>query len=128
MSDNSPADSAESVDFEVLLRLKEQTWDGEEDLVPELIEAFLEEVPENCVELEQLVSAGDAVEVRKKAHYMRSSTSNLGANKMTAMCAGLEKMAHAGSLEGADDVVRRLNAELSLVRAGFERYLTQQAS
>lgn len=129
MSDNSPSNSEKaSVDFEVLLRLKEETWDGEEDLVPELIEAFLDEVPDKCLDLEKQVLAGNAMEVRKQAHYMRSSTSNLGAQKMTTMCAGLEKMAHAGSLEGADKVVRLLNEEVVLVRAGFEKYLAQQAS
>lgn len=124
MSDNSTLDS---VDFDVLLRLKEQTWDGEEDLVPELIEAFLDEVPGNCVDLVELVASGHTDEVRKKAHYLRSSTSNLGALRMTEMCTGLEKMAHAGSLDGADDMVRLLNEEVHLVRAGFERYLAEQA-
>ncbi len=121
------ASASEAVDFEVLLRLKEQTFDGEMDLVPELIDAFMEEVPGACEELKQLVSSGDVMAVRKKAHHMRSSTSNLGASRMTAMCTGLEAMARDGSLDGAEEIVERLNDEVVAVEASFERYLAQQS-
>ena len=120
-------EASEAVDFEVLLRLKEQTFDGEVDLVPELIDAFLEEVPGECQDLQALVSAGDITGVRKTAHHMRSSTSNLGANRMTQMCARLEEMARGGSLNGAEAIVSHISREMSEVKASFERYLSNQS-
>ena len=113
----------EAVDGAVLERLREETVDGESDLVPELIEAFLEEVPDSCKALGVSVSAGDAAEVRRRAHHLRSSTSNLGAVGMTELCKQLEELARTGSLTGAEELARGLATEVDRVERYFKRYL-----
>lgn len=122
-SDRQPA-----IDFGVLDRLRAETFDGESDLVPELIEAFLADVPPACEALRVRVAAGDAKAVSADAHRLRSSTSNLGAPRMSVLCKQLELMGISEDLTGAVEAVDELNSEVPRVRAAFEEYLRTSAA
>jgi HPt (histidine-containing phosphotransfer) domain-containing protein len=60
------------------------------------------------------------VVLANKSHSLKSSCGNLGAARMTAICARLETIGRAGSVVGAAELVRELEEEFLRVRLALE--------
>ena len=76
------------------------SWGGER-LVAELTTVFKEEVPRRMQSARAAVCSGDASELEQAAHSLKSSCSQLGAARMSAICEQVEGRAARGSVEGA---------------------------
>jgi HPt (histidine-containing phosphotransfer) domain-containing protein len=59
---------------------------------------------------------------------MKGGASNIGAARLAAFCAQLEKLGRAGSLEGAAGVVGEIEVELARARAALERRIAGLAA
>jgi HPt (histidine-containing phosphotransfer) domain-containing protein len=64
--------------------------------------------------METAIVTGNAEQLRRAAHSLKSNSANLGAMALSARCKELEMMGKAGTLEGAD-------GKLAVVTQGYEQ-------
>lgn len=116
--------SPSPLDPEVLESLRMLTVPGEPDVLIDIAQVFLAEVPAGLNGLEQALGRGDADTVRKLAHSLKGSALDLGAGSMAAACSSIEHAAGDGFLETVtaqwpilvrtfDDVRAALEAEIA---------------
>jgi len=92
---------------------------GGDDFVAEVIDTFLADVPTLLATLRHSLEAGDAVEVRRAAHTLKSNGATLGATDFAEVCRILEQQAKDGHLEEAPVLLARIEEE----QASLERAL-----
>jgi HPt (histidine-containing phosphotransfer) domain-containing protein len=93
---------------------------GEPALLGELIDSFLEETPPLLNNLRQALGQGDAAELRRAAHTIKSSSNDFGATTLAELCQELETMGKAGTLDRAAEVVAQAEKEYEQVRVKLE--------
>jgi HPt (histidine-containing phosphotransfer) domain-containing protein len=62
----------------------------------------------------------DAPTVNQMAHNLKGSSGNLGATRMTKLCAELEDAGASGDLSHAQQMLQQLEAEFTRVRPALE--------
>ena len=97
-------------------------------VLPELIDNFLTSAAERIEAIVAAVEQSDGSSLKSAAHSLKGSSGTLGAVQMAQICAELELVGINGALaregaSGARDTARRLENELSEVRAIFEQQL-----
>jgi two-component system, sensor histidine kinase and response regulator len=105
-----------SIDQSVLEGLRELQEEGEPDVLKELIELFLEDVPSQLEALREAEERDDAKSVERTAHTLKGSSGNMGATRMATLCAELEVVGGSGSLARAPELFEQLKAEFDRVR------------
>jgi two-component system, sensor histidine kinase and response regulator len=122
VGDGSVRENAEeaAVDRIVLAGLRELQVEGEPDILGELIEMFVADVPSQLVALQEAVEAGDGQAVERIAHTLKGSSGNMGAVGMGALCMELEEMGCLGELAAAPGLIVRLKDEFWRVCAVLE--------
>jgi len=80
-------------------------------LLPHVVDAFLAAAPAEVGALRAAVDSGDSRRVQEVAHRLRGAASNVGANRVAAICADLEAIAKGGSPADAAQL-DRLEQEL----------------
>jgi HPt (histidine-containing phosphotransfer) domain-containing protein len=92
-------DSEEDLlDRSVLAGLRELQEEGEPDILEEIVELFLTDVPPQLVALREAVEASDAHSVERIAHTLKGSCGNLGAVRMAAICSELQDVSASRDL------------------------------
>jgi two-component system, sensor histidine kinase and response regulator len=114
-----------SIDRSVLAGLRELQVEGEPDIVAELAQMYLEEVPLRLTELRDAVEIGDAPSVERIAHTLKGSSGSMGAVGMEVICAGLEEIGGSEELETAPALISRLEEEFGRVRVAFGEELSK---
>jgi len=99
------------IDAATFANLVEMTG-GDLAFVDELVDTYLEEADRLVKDLNVAASAGDVEAMIRPAHSMKSSSLNVGALELGALCRGLEEDARGGTV---DDPVARANA----IKLGF---------
>jgi two-component system, sensor histidine kinase and response regulator len=122
----SREDSEEDpLDRSVLAGLRELQEEGEPDILNELIELFLTDVPPQLAALREAVEAGDAHSVERIAHTLKGSCGNMGAVRMEAICAELEEIGRSEDLATTPVRISKLEEEFGRVRVVFEEELSK---
>jgi len=111
------------LDPTVIDSLRKLTPPGEPDVLVEVLQMFLEEVPRRMARLRAAAQAGDAVEVHRAAHSLKGSAGNIGAHALFAVCRQLDETSKAGDLSGADHLVDALGVEFGKVEGEIRRLL-----
>jgi HPt (histidine-containing phosphotransfer) domain-containing protein len=109
--------ATDPLDRSVILGLREL---GGPELLTELGHLFLEDVPSQLEALREAIEGGDAASVERVAHTLKGSCGNMGATRMSTICAELQDVGHSEELERAVVLVERLGAEFGRVRAALE--------
>ncbi len=78
------------------------------ELLQEIVEIFVESVPQLLQNIATGIEQGDSAQVEMHAHSMKGSASNICAVAVVETARELEVLAHDGSLEGAPDMHARL--------------------
>jgi HPt (histidine-containing phosphotransfer) domain-containing protein len=102
-----------------LENLLEMTGD-DPGFLAELIDSFLETTPPLLEKLKQSLTDGDAAKLRMAAHSLKSGSADFGALNFSQLCAQLEEIGRAGSVEGAADLVSRVETIYEQVRVALE--------
>ena len=100
-----------TLDLATLESLRALSEPGQPDLVTELVDLFLGDVPPRLKKMQAAAAAGDAATVYMQAHTIKGSAGNLGAKAMAALCQSIERPAKTGTLAGAEESIRELMAE-----------------
>jgi CheY-like chemotaxis protein len=113
------------LDRSVLAGLRELQEEGEPDILRELIELYLSDVPPRIVALRKAVEAGDARSMTQIAHSLKGSSANMGARSIATLCTELEEIGRSGALAAAPAWISRLEGEFGRVREVFEGDLSE---
>ena len=114
-----------SVDLSVLFGLRELQEQGEPDILEELVDLFLEEVPTELGALREAIQRSDAQCVERIAHTLKGSSANMGATRMESICSELEERARSEELADAPAKIAGLEEEVGRVRAVFVEVLSR---
>ncbi len=86
--------------------------EGDLDLLKELVDLFLEEVPTMMGEIESAITAGDPAALQHAAHTLKGSVSNFSAPGAITASFALEKMGRQQDLATAASAFASLKQEL----------------
>jgi GAF domain-containing protein/CheY-like chemotaxis protein/HPt (histidine-containing phosphotransfer) domain-containing protein len=106
------------VDASVLDRLAE-SMGGDDAFVAELIDQFVTDSPALVAAARKGLEAGDADEVRRAAHTLKSNAATFGANELADRSRRLEAGAKAGDLEDGLERLEAIDEELGRVHAAL---------
>jgi PAS domain S-box-containing protein len=103
-----------------LERLMQTIGDDNPDLLVALINTFLSDVPRLVDGARRGLQQGQADEVRRAAHTLKSNGATFGATGFSELSRQLESLAGSGTLEGTADLIARIDAEYDRVRIALE--------
>ncbi len=116
-ADGTPNGNGSVLDPEVLANLRDL---GDAELLAELAGMFFDDATSHLGELREAVGAGDAAGVERVAHTLKGSSGNMGATRMSAICAELQDIGASGDLARAPDLLEGLEEEFGRVRPALE--------
>ena len=93
---------------------------GDADFIAELMQAYFDDSPRLLAAMQEAFSAGNAEDLRRAAHSLKSSSANFGALRLSQKCKQLEDMGKAGVLDGAAEQIGQIVAEYETARAALE--------
>ena len=91
------------LDQRMLDNIRALQQDGAPDMLRKVIEIYFDSADQLVKELGEGVNNSDAEQIRKAAHTLKSSSANVGAVKLAAICKELELMARNNSLGNVKD-------------------------
>jgi PAS domain S-box-containing protein len=111
---SAAAENYQELDPEILAELRELSETTGENVMRELVEAFLAQLPERVAALQQAMAEDDLKSIAATAHAMAGAGS-LGARRYAALCSAVEKQARDGALAQALSLGRTLMAQTDLL-------------
>lgn len=115
-------DVTDALDQSVLSGLREL---GDQQLLAELAELFLEDATNHLEALREAIEDDDPPSVVRVAHTLKGTCGSMGALRMSAICAELEDVGHSRELERTPVLVERLGAEFGGVRTALEAEMNE---
>jgi two-component system sensor histidine kinase/response regulator len=89
---------------------------GMGDIIPRLIEIFLETAPRDLEKASAAVCSSHATDLEEAAHKLKGSCGNLGAMRLRDLCQRLEKLGRDGTLQAAPELLASIEEEFGRVR------------
>jgi HPt (histidine-containing phosphotransfer) domain-containing protein len=111
------------LDSAVVSGLRQLTPPGEPDVLAEVLNLFLVEVPLRMDRLRNAWAAGNIEEVHRAAHSLKGSAGNIGARRLAEVCRQLEVLGTPGDFAGAAAFVDALGVEFGKVEVEIRRLL-----
>lgn len=108
-----------SVNEETIKTLKEVL----EDEFPVLINTFLNDAALRVQELFAARDAGDIARMEQPAHTLKGSSSNVGAQALTTICAGFVEEIRSGTVIDATASIQAIESELETLNTLLRNYL-----
>jgi two-component system, sensor histidine kinase and response regulator len=100
--------------------------EGDETLLRELLQIFMEECPKRLAMLEEAIQESDGERIENVAHTLKGELAYLGLSNAMEEARNLERMAHERSFHSSGDLFRRLKSELLTTTALMRDMLEQQ--
>jgi CheY-like chemotaxis protein/HPt (histidine-containing phosphotransfer) domain-containing protein len=105
-----------SIDHEALEKIRALQRQGKPDLLARVINIYLEDSLRLLESLRQALSRGEGVGVYRRAHSLKSSSANVGALRLAALCEDLEKSGERESMDQVHQRIARIEEEYETVR------------
>ena len=86
---------------------------GDQELLEEVAQLFLDDYPNSVAEIEQALADGDPRGVERGAHSLKGAVSNFGATSVVETAMALELAGRNGDLSTVPDQLILLHARLS---------------
>jgi PAS domain S-box-containing protein len=93
---------------------------GDEELLREIGQLFLIEYPQLLAQMDQAISAADAVRLERVAHSLKGSVSNFGAAHATEAALALEKLGRNAQWDQVDAALAALRSRLESLRSQIQ--------
>ncbi|HEY9810640.1 MAG TPA: response regulator [Halomicronema sp.] len=119
LGENSSIGNVLSTDEVPLLDQKMLASLRDLDALEEVIEIYLENVPQLFANIHAAIEAGDAPALRTAAHSLKSTSGTMGASSMFELCQHLETMGKKGIIPDSPEVVKNIEAEFEKVKAAL---------
>jgi two-component system, sensor histidine kinase and response regulator len=88
-------------------------------LLAELVEIYLSDTPPRLNAIRLAFDAGQPQALAREAHALKSSSAQLGARALADACRQLEAKGREGTLEGAAEIVARLQPDFDAAKAAL---------
>jgi HPt (histidine-containing phosphotransfer) domain-containing protein len=111
------------LDRQVIETLRQLTPPGEPDVLTEVLQMFLSEVPPRLERLRNAWAAGDIQGVYRAAHSLKGSAGNIGAQRLYDVAAQLDELGRAGDAAGIAPLMDALRTEFDKVEDEIRRLL-----
>lgn len=105
-----------SLDLTVLSSYDYMQLQDEPDMIIEIIDLYLDDVPRRMAAMRSAASEEDASSIRRQAHNIRGSSGNVGAMQMAAICDALEHVVPEDKFANISILLDSLEEELAPVR------------
>jgi two-component system sensor histidine kinase/response regulator len=90
-----------------------QRVEGDEELLEEMLNIFLEYTPQQLQEISQALKSGDAPGLQGKAHSIKGAAASISAEAVQEAAGQLEQAGKNYDLEQAGVILETLNREFS---------------
>jgi TMAO reductase system sensor TorS len=110
------ASGMDTVDEEILENIRALQREGGSDLLSRVIQAYLKEATRLLQTLREAVEKADGDTLRKAAHSLKSSSGNVGAQKLYSLCKELEAMSQEKSMQKAASLLSKMIMEYETVQ------------
>jgi signal transduction histidine kinase/DNA-binding response OmpR family regulator len=112
--------SSEVLDPSALRQLRATLGKQADAMLPGLVERFYQDVDRLLGEAREALEGGQAGDLHRAAHTLKSTSATFGAVALSAVARELEYLARDGVLEGASDLIARAEAEFAEAKAALE--------
>ncbi len=119
----APAAAGDSINRRALDAIRAMMGPGGDALVRKVIRAYLDDMPSGLGRMMRAAEAGEADELRNTAHSMKSSSANVGAERLSRLCKALESIGRSGTVEGTLPLLQEATGELERVVAALNAEL-----
>ena len=92
---------------------------GDQEILAELRDLFMEHVPPLFQEIEAAIASGDAQEISKNTHSLKGACSTYGAPRLAMACKAAELAAKSGDVQVVKDHLEDLRSEYEKVCAAI---------
>jgi signal transduction histidine kinase/DNA-binding response OmpR family regulator/HPt (histidine-containing phosphotransfer) domain-containing protein len=100
--------------------------DGDEFLLRELVQVFLDESPRQLIKLQHAIETVDPEEIERTAHSLKGELSYLGLPTVAQKARDLERMGHERTLQPAAEVLGSFQADVSAVADAMRDMLQER--
>ncbi len=121
----SEAASAGSLNMSVLTQLRELDPAGGMALARKIVRAYLDNAGVLVDQVEQAIGRGDAEALRRAAHALKSSSANVGAEKLSELFRQLEGCGREGRLHEAAALIEPMRREYRLAVHALHQLLAE---
>jgi signal transduction histidine kinase/DNA-binding response OmpR family regulator/HPt (histidine-containing phosphotransfer) domain-containing protein len=112
-----PSTLPEGLDSAVFLRLRQML--GQDKVLAEVIDAYLEDTPKLLQVMENAVAQGKAAALQQAAHALKSSSALFGATSLSDFCQELEVSGSTGVLAKAATLMSQVETEYEKVQTAL---------
>jgi HPt (histidine-containing phosphotransfer) domain-containing protein len=109
-----PSTLPEGLDSAVFLRLRQML--GQDKVLAEVIDAYLEDTPKLLQVMENAVAQGKAAALQQAAHALKSSSALFGATSLSHFCQELEVSGSTGTWAKAAALMSQVETEYEKVQ------------
>jgi CheY-like chemotaxis protein/HPt (histidine-containing phosphotransfer) domain-containing protein len=109
-----------SIDFSYLREFQSMMGEDAVQIVKELVNLYLNNSDTLINEMRQGIASQNTDLLRRAAHTLKGNSSQVGALKLAALSDELEMVAKAGSVEGAESMLEKINLEFNNVKIDLE--------
>jgi HPt (histidine-containing phosphotransfer) domain-containing protein len=93
---------------------------GDRSFLVEMVAEYLVEAPKLLQTMQQTLEVGNAAELCRAAHILKSTSAFLGARTLAGLCRTVEEMAATGMLNSLDRPVAETAAEYDRVKVALQ--------
>jgi CheY-like chemotaxis protein/HPt (histidine-containing phosphotransfer) domain-containing protein len=116
------------LDMEAVARIRALQRPGAADVLAKIVHLYIDHSPGIVAAIRQSVKDADAASLRSSAHSLKSSSANVGAARVTAICRRLEAMGRDGQLAGAQAELDVLEFEFKAACDALLAHAAQRAA
>jgi len=120
----APANGGGLLDQAVLHQLSELQDADDPDLLARVVNLYVSESPKLVDKMRQAAAAADPLEMARAAHSLKSSSANVGATGLAALCGKLQDAGQSGRAEEARALLSHIEAEHPRVLDALRTELT----
>jgi len=111
---------SEIIDPAAIQRLRAMLGKRADEMLPGLTDSFLMDAEQSQAKARVALEAGDAEDLRRVAHTLKSNAANFGATKLAMYCQELETIAKSGVLGNAMGLLPKIEAEYKRVKPALK--------
>jgi HPt (histidine-containing phosphotransfer) domain-containing protein len=111
------------LDQSVIETLRQLTPPGEPDVLAEVLQMFLQEVPPRIERLRNAWTTGDIQGLHRAAHSLKGSAGNIGAQRLLAVCRQLDNRTESADPTATAGLVSALAVEFDKVEVEIRHLL-----
>lgn len=93
---------------------------GDEELLREILDGFLNEFPDRMEAIKACVASQDAETAQREAHTIKGEAATIGGLALSEVALGMEKTAQKGDLDGLKEGLVELEKAFALFKRSVE--------